>query len=58
MPHECDIGCNMNRYLHSNNTVDEKQDHNEQADIGQSFHGLNERPEKYPHGISLPKEFD
>ena len=45
-------------HLHADDGVDEEQHGDEQADVRQSFEGLNEGPQKDPDGVTLTQEFD
>ena len=44
--------------LHANYGVYEKKHGYEQADVGQSFKGLNKRPEQNSNRVALTKQFD
>lgn len=39
--------------LHADDAVDEEENDNQKADVGQGFHRLNERPEQNSHCITL-----
>lgn len=44
--------------LHAYDGVDEEEHGDEQADIRQSFEGLDEGPQEDPNGVSLSQQFD
>lgn len=45
-------------YLHADNCVDEEEHGDEQADVGQGFEGLHERPEENADGVALSEQLD
>lgn len=45
-------------HLHTNDAVDEEKNDNQEADVGQCFHRLNESPQEDAHCVALSKKLD
>lgn len=45
----------MGTYLHADDGVDEEQHGDEKTHIGQCLERLDERPQQYAYGVTLPQ---
>ena len=48
----------FSKHLHSNNSIDEEYEYDEEGDPGQSLEGLDEGPEQGPDPLALRQQLD
>ena len=46
------------KHLHSNNSIDEENEYNEEGDPGQGLEGLDEGPEQGPDPLAFGQQLD